>query len=195
MNASGASTGPRPKRLRGARGFSLLELIVVVALVAVVISLVAPSMRDLIASQRVQSINAELVTDLQFARAEAVRRNLPVLVEFSQSAGMTCYVMYLSASVGRCNCLRPPGSACAGGFEEIRTVQVPRSLAVSLSASSPRDRIVTFEPVAGLSEPGQFQVDVVGTVRGTMRTSLNVTGRPTVCSPDGSISQVPRCPE
>ena len=185
-------SAPRP---RAPGGFSLLELMVVVALVAVVIALVAPSMRDLIAAQRVQGINAELVTDLQFARTEAVRRNRAIVVEFSQNASMTCYVMYTEAAVGRCNCLRPPGNACAGGFEEIRTVQVPRSVSVTLAASSPRDRQVTFEPVAGLSDPGQFQVDVVGSVRGAMRTAVNATGRPTVCSPDGSISQVSRCPE
>jgi type IV fimbrial biogenesis protein FimT len=186
------------KRLRYLRapltaGFTLVELMVVVALMAVLLALVAPSVRQLLAAQRVQSINAELVTNLQFARSEAVRRNTNVLVEFASGTNTTCYVVYLPGVVGRCNCLRPPGAACSGNFTEIKTVQVPKRLSVELAASSGVARIVTFQQVTGTSLPGAFQIDVASSVSGALRTTVNITGRPAVCSPDGSVRGVPQC--
>jgi len=186
-------TATAPQATRAPRGFTLIELMVVVALVAVVMTLVGPSVRDLLAAQRVQGINAELVTDLQFARSEAVRRNRPILVRFATNADMTCYVIYTEAAIGRCNCLLAPGTACSGGFEEIKTVQLPKTLRVELAASSSVASIVGFEPLSGISRPGDFRVDLASTVRGALRTSVNAAGRPAVCSPDGSMRQVPRC--
>ena len=55
---------------------------VVIALVGVLLALAAPSMRGLISAQRVRGINAELVTDLQYARSEAARRSHDVRVGF-----------------------------------------------------------------------------------------------------------------
>jgi prepilin-type N-terminal cleavage/methylation domain-containing protein len=180
-------------RARAQRGITLIELMVVVALMAIVISLVAPSMRELLAAQRVQSINAELVGNLQYARAEAVRRNLPVFLRFSSNSTRTCYVIYLAAVHGTCNCLYGTGTACTGDHEEIRTVVVPRTLSVALAASSSVSTIVNFDKDTGRTTPNTFTVDVASTVRGTLRTTVNATGRPTVCSPDGSIRQVPQC--
>ncbi len=177
----------------GVRGFTLIELLVVVTLAVIVLTLAGPSVRELLATQRVRSINAELITDLQYARSEAVRRNRPLLVQFSNNADLTCYVMYTEAAIGRCDCLRGAGRACTGGYEEVKTVQVSRKLDVSLAASSGAATIVSFEPLAGDSRPGDFRVDVGSGIRGTLRTSVNATGRPATCSPDGSIKQVPKC--
>ena len=38
-----------------------------------------------------------------------------------------------------------------------------------------------------------FRVGVESTLSGKLRTSVGITGRPQVCSPDGSFSGVPRC--
>ncbi len=174
-------------------GLTVIELMVVVAVVGVLIALAAPSMRSLISAQRVVSINAELVTDLQFARSEAVRRNRDVHVRFR--ATDNCYVLYVdNAGPGNCNCSRTPGlNVCTGGREEIKTVQVPSSVGVAVSASSATGQIIRFENVSGTSLPDDFTVSVTGEVRGQLRTNVNPAGRPIVCSPDSSISKVPAC--
>lgn len=180
------------KRLQHA--FTLIELMVVVALTAIIITLVGPSMLELLAVKRVQSINAEMMTDLQYARSEAVRRNQTLAVQFQSNGQMTCYVVTaIDAAVGKCNCLGTPGESCKGGWEEIKTVQLPRKLNVSLAASSSVSTLVRFEKLAGTSLPGDFQVDVVSSVRGQLRTSVNAAGLPSVCSPDGSVTQAPKC--
>lgn len=176
-----------------ARGLTLIELMVVIALVGILIVLVAPSMRGLISAQRVQSINAEIVTDLQFARSEAARRNRDVFIRFR--ATDNCYVVYLdNAGPGNCNCSRTPGvNVCTGGREEIKTVQVPVGNGVSVSASSATGQIIRFESLSGTSAPDTFEVTVVGAERGQLRTVVNSAGRPSVCTPDGSITQAAAC--
>ena len=102
---------------RSRRGLTIIELMVVVGVVAVLAALAAPSLRDFMARQRVAAINAELVTDLQFARSEAVSRNRDVYVTFrtDDRAGqppMTCYTVHTRGTVGNCDCRKPLGTAC-----------------------------------------------------------------------------------
>ncbi|WP_418130027.1 GspH/FimT family pseudopilin [Variovorax sp. 375MFSha3.1] len=54
------------------KGFTLIEAMVVVALVAILAALAMPSFTNMIANQRVNSAAQELLTLLQFARAEGV---------------------------------------------------------------------------------------------------------------------------
>jgi type II secretion system protein H len=60
------------RRQRSSQGFTLIEAMVVVALVAILAALAVPSFTTMIANQRVDSATQELHTLLQFARAEAV---------------------------------------------------------------------------------------------------------------------------
>jgi len=58
--------------LKRQKGFTLIEAMVVVALVAILAALAAPSFNTLIANQRATSAAQELQSLFQFARAEAV---------------------------------------------------------------------------------------------------------------------------
>ena len=60
---------------RSPRGFTLVELMVVVALVAVLAALAAPSMRGYASQQRVKNASLDLMNTLLQARSEAVKRN------------------------------------------------------------------------------------------------------------------------
>jgi type IV fimbrial biogenesis protein FimT len=185
------------------RGLTVIELMVVIAVAGVLVALAAPSMRGLISAQRVSGTNAELVTDLQYARSEAVRRNLDVRVGFQSTDVLSCYVAYVSVGGGAasCDCSLTPGSnVCGVGLEEVKTVQVLRSTGVAFSASSAAGPILSFgrisgaqAPTPGASAPGLFEITVTGTPRGQLRTSVNLAGRPSVCTPDTSISGVPPC--
>jgi type IV fimbrial biogenesis protein FimT len=196
------------------RGLTVIELMVVIAVVGVLLALAAPSMRGLIAAQRVRGINTELVTDLQYARSEAARRNVDVRVGFQSSESLSCYVVYVEpedsveevvdgdGAANSCDCSRTPGQdVCTAGREEIKTVKVQQSTGVTLSVTSADGPIINFGRSSGglvaVGEDGilplQFDVLVAGTAGGQLRTSVNRAGRPSVCSPGASISGVPPC--
>ncbi|CAB5694986.1 Tfp pilus assembly protein FimT [Delftia tsuruhatensis] len=63
-------------RVRQALGFTLIEMMVVLALAAILAALAAPSFTAQIANQRVDSAAQELQSLLQFARSEAVYRRV-----------------------------------------------------------------------------------------------------------------------
>jgi type IV fimbrial biogenesis protein FimT len=63
-----------------ARGFTLVELVIVMALFALVASLAAPSMQRLVAAQQLRSASYDLISDLTLARSEAVKRGAQVSI-------------------------------------------------------------------------------------------------------------------
>jgi len=180
-------------RHEAVRGFTLIEWMITVALLLLLVTLAAPSVRELIATQRLQSIHGALVTDLQFARSEAVRQRRSLRFEVGGNDTMTCYIVFAPGVSGNCLCTRAPGSACNGASEEFRTVQVLRSTGITLSATSSRGPDATFEDISGRSEPGDLRIDLASAVRGQLRVTVNGTGRVSSCSPDGSVRQVARC--
>jgi len=60
------------------RGFTAIELLVVVAILGVLAALAAPSFTETVKRYRVNSIREDLQSSIQWARSEAVRRRLPV---------------------------------------------------------------------------------------------------------------------
>ncbi|MBA4176327.1 MAG: prepilin-type cleavage/methylation domain-containing protein [Leptothrix sp. (in: Bacteria)] len=75
---------------RAALGFTLIELMVTVAVLAVGLALAAPSLSTQIANYRLRSAAEGVLGGLNFARAEAVRRNSNVSFTLDASgAGWT----------------------------------------------------------------------------------------------------------
>ncbi len=77
---SSTSTTPRSRYAanRCASGFSLIELMVVIAIAAILTGLAAPSLGKMFSSNRVQAEASAFVSDLMYARSEAIKRGQPV---------------------------------------------------------------------------------------------------------------------
>ncbi len=69
-----------PRTWNANRGFTLLELMVTVAIAAIVLTLGVPSFRDLVQNNRAATQVNALVTALSLARSEAVRRGQHVSI-------------------------------------------------------------------------------------------------------------------
>lgn len=180
--------------------------------------LAAPSFIEYIVTQRVVSIHAQLVTDLQYARSEAISRGQHVAVRFQFSSGPTgasCYIIYTRPDPGanprECDCFAAPGSRCAfADTSEVRTVIVPNSLRVLLRVADAQHDIVNFSPQTGSyvigTVPGAssamlasletrgFVVNTRADDQRTLRVSISSIGRPQLCTPAGSRLGGTPCP-
>lgn len=67
-------------RYRTTRGFTLIELIVTVALAAILLTVAVPGFRTMIQNNRATAYANQLVSALNLARSESVRRKVPVSV-------------------------------------------------------------------------------------------------------------------
>ena len=190
------------------RGFTLIELMVVVAVLGTLVMLVAPSFRDMILMQRLRGINGQVTTDMQFARSEAVSRGRIARVALGFDANQTCYVIYTSINGSQfCNCTLGAGSACPAGanssnWTEIRTVSVPRSDGVTLAWPTGQTTFGFSHVTGGLvSIPTDDNVAPIASVQidaridddRRLRNRIQQTGRPTVCAPNSARMQVTTC--
>lgn len=64
-------------------GFTLMELMIAIAVLGIMATLAVPALTDLIRNNRVTSQSNELVALINFARSESIRRNNSITVELT----------------------------------------------------------------------------------------------------------------
>jgi type IV fimbrial biogenesis protein FimT len=70
-------------------GFTLLELLTTIAVLAVIVAIGVPNFRDFVRNSRMTAAANDIVTDFNLARSEAIKRGVPVTLCKSQD-GATC---------------------------------------------------------------------------------------------------------
>lgn len=72
------------------KGFTMTELIVTVTIVGVLAAVATPAMTNLVRNQRITSQTNELVADLNFAKSEAVKRGINIVICAAALGGGAC---------------------------------------------------------------------------------------------------------
>lgn len=89
------------------RGFNIIEIMISLAVLAILISLGAPGFSEWLQSQRLRTSGEAITNGLQVARGEAIRRNLPVV--FGLEPPYTGWTV-CEASIVPCDSTTPDGS-------------------------------------------------------------------------------------
>lgn len=160
-------------------GLSLIECAIVTAVTALALGAALPSFEEARARRQLEGVAAQLETDLQLARAEAVARNEPVRVSFALDEAGSCYWLHGGAR---------PEAHCAVRPDAMRQVRLDAGSAVQLQSNSAS---MLFDPVKGTVTPTATLK--LQSPAGRVHLVVNVMGRIRSCSPDAALPGLPRC--
>ena len=158
-------------------GFTLIELIVTIAIAAIVLVMGVPSFQDTIRNNRLATQANELISALNLARSEAIKRGVTVSICKSAN-GSTCggsgwsngWIVF----VNRDN--DSPAQVDAG--EEILRVYGPVPTNYSLNANNNFTNYISYRPTDRSNNIGRFVLCEGGQLNYSRAIFINITGRP-----------------
>lgn len=178
------------------QGMTLVELLLSVAIVAVLLAVAVPSMYEFVMRKRVEGIADELIGDLRFARSMLARNNQTTWIKFSKTQSETCYVVFHPVSILECDCTASPVCSSLGPSTavELKTVRIPASSHVTLAPKEGSSSTLKLDAPTGLPATGSaITISIKASPGGEVRLTTSQTGRPQLCSVSGHASAYPAC--
>ncbi len=171
--------GHRASPARVERGFTLVELMITIAVAAIVMAYAVPNMRNFMQRDRVAAQSNNLVADLQFARGQAVSTHTYVSIcPTATAGGTTCdttdgnydqgWMIFTTSS---------PGTAYSGVASSLLKVgNAPTTTSVTSTAAG----ILTYDPLGqlwagGSVAPTAFDICALAT-DGSSENTASVPG-------------------
>jgi len=156
-------------------GFTIIELMIVVTLVAIIATLAVPSFQGLVESNRQKSTTNSVLGILNFARSEAVRRGEPVAVRGVGGSLQNGLEVVYTEDDGTENILRTTDPMPGSVTLSLDTGDMPvfRGDGMKNRESDPTS---IFSICPGNGDPGEFVVVNAGGQ--TNRSSISATGCP-----------------
>lgn len=173
------------RRNQDSKGFTLVEACIVVAVAAITLSAAAPSFRSFIETRRLNGVAAQLATDIQFIRSEAVLRNSALRLSFHADTWGSCYVLHTGLAK-QCACSAEGAATCDGDARQIKTVVLPAHERIAVQANVAS---ILFDPLHGTSTPTGTLKVIAGSGRAVHHV-VNIMGRVRTCSPSGAAPAV-----
>ena len=166
----------------GSGGFTLVELMIGVAVVAVLLAVAVPSFQALIERQRLKGAGELVLSELQFARSEAIKQNTQVDVVFDgEGTADWCYGIDDDLS-SECDCEESPADCTVAG--EVRVVSNAGDTSsfpgVVLDTVDIGDE-TGFAPPRGFSTDSG-RIELTGPTGDTIQVRISNTGRVSACS-------------
>lgn len=164
----------------GGAGFTLVELLVVVAVALILFAIAIPSLRNLIDGRRVRLAADELVASMQLARSEAIHRGERVDLVAVNNDWRSGWTVFVDRNGN-------------GLPDEAETVVMqhpglPASMHVESQLSDGSRNYLAYHPSGRSQTHAHAQQAQFGTFRfriGSQRRNivLNMLGRPRLCTP------------
>lgn len=156
------------------RGFTLIELMVTVAIMAILAAIAYPSFTDLIERNRLKGATEGLFADLQFAKAEAIKRNQDVTLTATTGTSWKYDITLPDATV-------------------LKSVKAADVRGVTLSAATNAGKTV-FKPVRSTADAASFTMQRDSDTSQTMKVKVSDLGRILICSDSSAVLGYKSCP-
>jgi type IV fimbrial biogenesis protein FimT len=139
-----------------ARGFTLIELMIVLVIVAILVAVGLPSLTDFVAEQRVRTVTSDIVSEIMFARATAVEQSRRVIIEKLAVGWDQGWRIYVDVNNN-------------GTYEAGTDTEVKRFNGFGTGTASPTGRLYTCSPV------GDFTTNIIFRPDGRVVRSAGAT--------------------
>jgi type IV fimbrial biogenesis protein FimT len=177
-----------PRRIRRpARGLSLIESLMAIAVIAVAAGTALPGFESLRVRRHLDGVAAQLETDIQFTRSLAVAKQRNLRIAYGSDAGGSCYVVH-TGGADDCRC-SAAGPICTGDAQPLRHVYLGADTPVSISTSV---RSMLFDASKGTVTP-TATVRVLGRDGRAVHEVVNLMGRVRACSPAPALPGYRTC--
>ncbi len=166
--AARAGGSPTRRPHPGANGFTLLELLVVLAIAGLALAIGLPAFQNMVVRSRTEGYAHEVSSLIQHARLEAIRRNRPAIVYFDKSKNQIAAFV----DVDRDGMFTPDTSKPKGDADfEVNRIDTPEYIGFEdeksssglasidgLSKVGTEDRGVIIEPNGSVDAEGAFRI-------------------------------------
>jgi type IV fimbrial biogenesis protein FimT len=214
---TGTGSGTAAGRLPGlacaqSAGFTLLEMLIAMAVMGIILTYAVPSMSTFYANQRLIGAAQQVYGHLQQARSEAVARNVTTYVNFAVD-GTASWEYGMSSSNSLCDLtvtspttasacvitvddgdgtLDPGnGSVDTGDLVLMRFTDTDYpNVTMNIASFSSGNTQVSFDPLRGTSTSGQVNLSSNGN---SLRVTISLLGRVAICTPDGTMPNYLGC--
>ncbi len=160
---------------RPRRGMTLLEMMVTLAIVAVLMTLALPSFGSMMSRHRLKAAAEQMSMDLAELRLQSTQRGQTLHVNLS-AGPQWCYALAVASG---CDCRVPQGC-------QLKTVRAQDHPGVTLLEGQD----LRIDP-----QPGQGGGSALlqGSDGARLRVGLSPLGRPKVCAPDAAVPGFAAC--
>ncbi len=165
------------------RGFTLIELMITIAILAIVMMLAIPNFTSTLRNNSIANMSNNMIASLNFARSEAIKRGVPVSVCATSDANYTA--CGTSWNLGWMIFVNPTGGSTLSNTTAAPTLKVEKITDQSATiTASPSVGIATY---TSSGFPATNTGNVALTIKSTGCTgdagrqiNISVTGRPIV---------------
>jgi type IV fimbrial biogenesis protein FimT len=172
-----------------ARGLTLIEACITLSIVGILAGTAVPSLEKFQKRRVLEGTASEVLTDVHYARSEAVARNLRLRVSFLGAAdGARCLVTHTGTATS-CTCEAGGVPQCEAGVSVLKSQSF--SAGASATVMSNVGSMV-IDPDRGTFSPAG-QIRVVQPDGNEIRHVVSMMGRLSTCSPDGRVKGYRPC--